>query len=211
MSDWTQAKHNLDLPDTNFEEIRELYRSQIELPHSKPIKKFLLCPVGIVGAGKTTVVKPLSSRLGLARVSTDEIRKILKEKGFNYNRVRELAFSIAKELVERGYGVAVDANCGSDKSREEIKEFQTKYGIRVVWIHVDPPESFIVNKLEKYKHDWLFKDGDEAVEAYFKYKEKYGDFKNLGLPYSYIFDTSGNDLNEQINEAVNIIKNLENN
>lgn len=62
--------------------------------------------------------------------------------------------------------------------------------------------------LLEYFHDRLFKDGNEAVEAYFKYKEKYGDFKNFNLPYVYTFDTSRNDLDKQIKDATDIIKNL---
>ncbi|MBI2058005.1 MAG: hypothetical protein HYT63_03445, partial [Candidatus Yanofskybacteria bacterium] len=197
-------------PEPIFKEISGLYKNNIKFPNPKPAKIFLLCPVGTVGAGKTTVIKPLSEKLNLARVSTDEIRKILKERGFNYNRARELVFGVTKELVEEGYGVAIDANCGGDKTSEEkIRELQNKYGIDVVWVHVNPPESFIVNKLKHYKHDWLFKNGDEAVSAYFKYKEKYGNFENLNLPYVYTFDTSKPNIKEQVEEAVEIIKSLE--
>ena len=207
MSDWTHAKNNPDLPEELFGEIRALYKKDVKLSIKKAGRQFLLCPVGTVGAGKTTVVKPLSGKLGLIRVSTDGIRKILKERGFNYNRARDIAFSIIKELIEGGYSVTIDCNCGSGNSVEKIRELQNEYKIKLVWIFINPPEDFIINKLRHYNHNWLFKDSDEAVSAYFKYKEKYGDFKNLSLPYVYTFDTSRNDLDKQIEEAAEIIRN----
>lgn len=207
MLDWTHAKNNLDLPEELFEEIQALYKKTIKLPALKTTRQFLLCPVGLVGAGKTTVIKPLSEKLDFLRVSADEIRELLKEKGFNYSRARDLAYTVAEEFVAEGYNVAIDANCGRDDTQKKIKELENKYRVKVTWIHINPPEEFIINKLKNYKHTWLFGSGDEAVESYFKYKEKYGDFKNLNLPYVYTFDTSRNDLDKQIEEAAEIIRN----
>ncbi|MDE1944098.1 MAG: hypothetical protein KGH97_01205 [Patescibacteria group bacterium] len=58
-----------------------------ELANRLPRQVFL-APVGRVGAGKTTVVKPLAERLGLVRISSDEIRKLLKERGLGYGPLR---------------------------------------------------------------------------------------------------------------------------
>ncbi len=206
MSDWTKAQYNPNLSDADFKEIKKLYEDGLVLSHIKPAKVFLLCPVGVVGAGKTTVLKPLAEKLHLVRVSADEIRNLLHQREFNYNRAKELAFEITKELLAEGYAVAVDANCGTEESIEKIKKFQKEHGMPVVWVHIDTPEDFIVSKLRNYPHDWLFKNGDEAVKAYFKYKETFGDFKNLDLPYAYTFDTSRPDIDEQIDEAAEVIK-----
>lgn len=206
MSDWTEAQYNKDLPDDVFGEIKQVYKASIKILDRKPAKQFLLCPVGTVGAGKTTIVKPLSEKLGLARVSTDEIRQVLKSGGYNFEKVRDISFEILKELIEEGYSVAVDANCGTPGGISKVKEASGKYHTIPVWIRINPPEEFIINKLKNYKHTWLFKDGEEAVANYFRYKEKYGDFSNLDLPYVYEFDTSRPDLNKQIEEAVGLIK-----
>ena len=50
----------------------------------KANQELILCPVGLVGAGKTTVLKPISKILNLVRVSSDEIRGILKQEGYNF-------------------------------------------------------------------------------------------------------------------------------
>lgn len=205
MSDWTSAKYNKDLPDDDFWRIYNLYKKQVKLPFSKPKKQFVLCPVGLVGSGKTTVIKPLSEKLDLVRISGDELRKLLKENNFNYNRTKEIAYRLLDEFINMGYSIAVDSNCGSDDSQEKIKEAK-KRGIQIIWIKIDPPEEFIINKLKNYDHNWLFKNEDEAVMSYYKYKEKYGDFSQLNLPYLYTFDTSKPDLDKQIEEAAEIIE-----
>ncbi len=79
MSDWTDAKNNSNLPDDKMSAIRRLYTSFLKIPEKKPLKQILLCPVGLVGAGKTTVLKPMAEKLNLIRVSTDELREMLKK------------------------------------------------------------------------------------------------------------------------------------
>lgn len=207
MSDWTHAKNNPDLPEELFGEIQASYKKTIKLPTLKTTRQFLLCPVGLVGAGKTTVIKPLSDKLDFLRISADEIRKLLKERGFNYGRARDLTYAVVEEFIAEGYNVAIDANCGRDDAQNKIKGLESKYRIKVIWMHINPPEEFIINKLKNYKHTWLFRSGDEAVESYFKYKEKHGDFKNLNLSYVYTFDPSRSDLDKQIEEAAEIIRN----
>lgn len=208
MFDITESKNNPDLPENLKEEIKEIYRSQIRIPEVKPKPQFLLCPVGLVAAGKTTVVKPLAEKLNLVRVSNDEIGQILKQRGFNFQAVKDISYDLIKEFVEKGYSVAIDGNCGSEDSVNKIKEAQKEHNLKIIWLRVKPPEEFIINKLKNYKHTWLFKDGNEAVEAYFKYKEKYGDFENLDIHYTYTFDTSKPNLNDQIREAYEIIVNV---
>ena len=84
-------------------QIAELYGSEISIPDEKPRNQFILCPVGLVGAGKTTVVKPLSVKLSLVRISGDEIRKLLKEHGHNYDQVQDVATVVARRYLDLGY------------------------------------------------------------------------------------------------------------
>ncbi len=192
--------------DEEFNGIKQLYISSLEIPEMKPAKQFMLCPVGLVGAGKSTVVIPLSKKLNLVRLSHDEIRKLLKENGFNYDRSKEMAMQVIKEFLDQGYSVALDANCGSEDSLKRVQEIEKNYGLKVFWIHINPPEEFIINKLKNLNHSWLFENGERAIKAYFRYKEDFGDFSDLPLDYVYTFDTSRSDLEQQIKEAEDKIK-----
>jgi predicted kinase len=190
-----------DLSEQQFKDFVERYRNEVAVPETKG-KQFLLCPIGIVGAGKTTVLKPLAEKLGLVRISSDEIRKILKESGFNYNKTEDIAFTVARYFIDKEYGIAVDADCARPDKRKQLEEMAGKLQIPIIWIHINPPEEFILNKLKNYKHTWLFKNADEAIKNYEARKPLH---QNLDFDFVYTFDTSKPDLDKQIEEAVKVI------
>lgn len=142
--------------------------------------------------------------MSLLRVSIDEIRKLLKENGYGYESVKNSIYSLAEEYITKGFSISVDGDCNSKEAQERIKELKEKYQIKVYWIHIDPPEEFIIKKLKNYKHTWLFKNTESAIENYKNSKARHED---LNFSFIYTFDTSRNDLNEQINDCAYIIKN----
>ncbi len=181
------------------ESITSLYESTLEIPKNKPKNQFILCPIGLIGSGKTTVIKPLSKKLSLLRVSTDEIRILFKKEGLDWEQARDIAYGLIKKYLHRGFSVAVDADCVTERARNYIAEIQKELNLKVVWIHINPPEEFIINKLKNYKYNGLlFKDAEDAIENYFARKPLH---QNLDFPFTYTFDTSKPDLGEQINEA----------
>lgn len=192
-----ESKQGTELEDANLKRICALYLEQVRLP-AIPGRPFLLCPVGLVGAGKSTVLKPLAEYFSLVRVSTDEIRKVLKDQGYNFLRTSEIAYFLVRKFLGEGYGVAVDADCSPPEVSEAIRTEAAKAGLPVVWIHIDPPESFILEKLRNFKHTWLFADADEAVANYFRRKPLH---QTLDFPFVYRFDTSRLDLPQQLEEA----------
>lgn len=186
-----------------LESIQEEYEKTLGLPATKQHNQYILCPIGIIGSGKTTVIKPLAEELKLLRISTDEIRKIMHDKNYSGedNPGRDLAMKLIDKYARMGYSIAVDSDCVS--KIEEIEEESKKLNIKIIWIHINPPEEFIVNKLKNYKHTWLFESGKAAVKGYLSRKPLH---ENINLPFSYTFDTSRKDLDKQIKEATRVIK-----
>ena len=182
--------------------IASQYEKDLVIPNHKPKNQFILCAVGLVGAGKTTVVKPLSEKLSLVRISGDEIRKLLKENGYDYEEVQDITDKLVKKYLNQGYSVCIDRDCASPGTQESLKKFEKEYNLKLVWIHINPPEEFILNKLKKLKHSWLFANTDNAIQNYLSRKNLH---KNLDMPFVYTFDTSKDNLAQQINEAVKII------
>lgn len=139
-------------------------------------------------------------------MSSDEIRKLLSEHGYNWDRASELALRIGEKYARRGHSIAIDSDCAS--KTEEMRKLAEKVGAQIMWIHVNPPEEFIIHKLTNYPHTWLFKDGDDALRNYYARKQLH---EKLNLPFAYVFDTSRDDLPQQIAEAEHIIhSNLQN-
>ena len=100
----------MELRSEDLLQIRQEYEKQIVLPTADkiPVKQFFLCPVGLVGAGKSTVVKALSEMLSLVRISSDEVRKFLKEEPHRYEQLMEIIRPLAKKLAEQGYSLTFE-------------------------------------------------------------------------------------------------------
>lgn len=192
-------------PTEVLEEISRDYERTLDVPNHKPSPQWMLMPVGLMGAGKTTVLKPLAKHFGLIRISTDEIRERLKRRGYSYEGVRDVAHKLQKKYLERGYSIAIDANTGSRFGLEYNKKTKEAFPhVRQIFIHINPPEEFIVNKLKNYSHTWLFKDGDTAVNVFHTYSRK--NYTPTNLPFVYTFDPSRENFQEQINECIGAIE-----
>src|SRR5262245_50203908 len=74
---YTVEMEQRDLSDGDFSRLVEEVKDSLVLPKESPINQFFLCPIGLVGAGKTTVLTPLAKELSLVSISGDEIRKLL--------------------------------------------------------------------------------------------------------------------------------------
>src|SRR3989338_1698896 len=112
----------MDAPEAVLEEVGRDYEKTLVVPEVKPSPQWMLMPVGLIGSGKTTVVKPLAKHFGLIRVSTDEIREQLKQRGYTYKGAREIAHELTKKYLRLGYSIAVDGNTGSMTGLEYNKK-----------------------------------------------------------------------------------------
>lgn len=183
-----------------YEQIKSEYLRQVLIPNLKPSTQYLLCPIGLVGAGKTTVVKPLAEKLSLVRISGDDIRKLFKESGYGYEKVNELAFELINEFISQGYSICIDSDCAG--KIERIQKAASKNDLEIVWIHINPPEEFIINKLSNLTPNWLG-TAEEMVENYYERKPLH---KDIDLDFTVVFDTSQPDIQNQIENSVSVIK-----
>lgn len=112
-------------------------------------------------------------------------------------RTVDIAFYIVKRLFEEGWSIAIDSDCAGPNVKAKVEEFAKQFNYRDIWIHIDPPEDFILNKLRNFKHTWLFRDVDHAINDYYRRKPLH---ENLDFDFFYTFDTSREDLQEQIHK-----------
>lgn len=197
-----ESSEGKNLSDLRLEKISNQYEKTIKIPKTKPSKRLMICPVGLVGAGKTTVLKPICNKLGLVRISTDEIRHLLKNGGYNYLRATEIAKIFTAKYLNFGYGIAIDGDCIQPKYQKHFKKLAREHKIWLIWIHIKPSEKFIINKLKKYKHTWLFKDSAEAIYNYRRRKLLHKAYLP-SINFYFKIDTSRDDLKNQIKEFIN--------
>lgn len=191
-------------PKEILEEIEKEYENTLVLPAQKPPMQWILMPVGLIGAGKTTVVKPLAERLNLVRISTDDIRQRLKARGYSYEGCRDIVQKLAKKYLDLGYSIALDANTGSKIALQYNQKTAELFPhVRQIFIHINPPEEFVINKLKNYPHTWLFRDADHAVENFLTNQKE---FVLPSVHFVYTFDPSKENLSEQIEQGTLAIK-----
>ena len=196
--DYSDFHNGNDLGDHSCELIKDSYKASLVLPLIMPSRQFILCPVGLVGSGKSTIIKPLSERLDLLIISADQVRKLLYDNGFNLMRLNEIITSVIDDYLGLGFSIAIDSDSVNAVNLCEGRK--NKYGIKLIWIHINPPEDYILNKLKNYKHTWLFKNADDAMESYYYRKKLHSDLTKFDFIYT--FDPSKNNIDLQIDESV---------
>ena len=102
------------------EKLVRLYKKQIVLPVARPKKKMLLCPVGHIGSGKTTVIKPLAKKLHLVRISTDELRILARDNKLSLHLERVVT-NFVSHFLSKDYSVACDFDCSTLEKRELLE------------------------------------------------------------------------------------------
>lgn len=148
---------------------------------------------------------PLSEQLGLIRISSDELRKILKENGFGYDDLKEIMFPVIKEFVAKGYSITLDMDCGNPVTQRMVKDMEDTYGIVSIWLHINPPETYILEKLRNHPPTWLSANPKDMVANYYRQKETRSK-QQMPKQYIYEFDTSRDDLETQCTEVLERIK-----
>ncbi len=189
----------------DIKSIRDQFLRTVEVPKDKRRLQILVCPVGIVGSGKTTVMKPLCFRLGLVRISLNKIRMLLKANGFNYTQTLAIAHGVVGQFLQDGYSVGLDVDCVGAMNAF-VAEQEKTFHVRVVWVHINPPEAYILKKFHRLGYGMIFNNAEEAIKNYQRRKPLH---ENLELPFVYTFDPSQSDLEQQIEYCAETIEQIQ--
>lgn len=192
------------LINKSLEDVENNFKSSIKIPKSIPKKQFFFCPIGLVGAGKTTITKPISERFGLIRLSSDELRKILKENGYDYSSIKKIGFKLAYEFADTGFSISFDMDCGNPETKNFVEDLAQERQAKIVWVHVDTPEEYIFEKFRKHPPSWLADNPEIMINNYYAQKETRIK-ENTKFDYIFTFDTSKPDLVQQIDDCISKI------
>ncbi len=189
----------------DIKDIQEKYLKEIKIPDKKPAQQIFFCPVGLVGAGKTTVTKPISETLGLVRISSDELRKILKENGYDYSFVKKIGFKIASEFAKNGFSVSFDMDCGNLITKNFVENLAKKLHAKIFFVHIDTPEDYIIERLKRPEPLGLVNDPQIMIANYYNQKEIRLK-QNTKFGFFFTFDHSRPDINKQISDCIKKIE-----
>lgn len=186
-----------DLPKTKIAQVANLFIKDNDL--DRPTKNYcMICPVGLIGSGKTTIIKKLARSFGLVRVSNDEMRAYLVKLGYNTDRASDVTVVVVRNLLKKKIGLAIDADCARKETIMNILSKERLFKVPLVWIKINVPEKIILERLSPDNKKRKYR-GAEAIANYHKRKELH---KNVKLPFIYTFENKNKDcLKTQMSKA----------
>lgn len=187
-----------------IEEVQDEYKNNLSIPSIKPTVQCLVCPVGLIGSGKTTVITPIASELNLVRVSNDEYRILLKQNGHNYETVKSFIRTTCTNLLEQGHSIALDANCGGQTTYSFIKKAEEIYRVKVFWLHINTPEEYALEGL-RLRQSPMVETNEDWIRNRENQKER---IEHLGYEFDFFatFDISRTDFEAQITNCIEQLK-----
>jgi predicted kinase len=192
------------MPPDQIEQLAAEFYNKLDKPSAMKAKpQFCICPIGLVGSGKTTVLKKIVEQLPAIRVSADEVREMLGTKGLPFDDAMYIADALCTRLKQEGYNLAHDGDFASPASRQlHAQANSTVPGIRELWIRIQAPDDVVLKNIRARGPGKLFQSTDQLVELYERRKALHAAPELNEIPYLYIFDTSRPDLDDQVNEFV---------
>lgn len=187
------------LPNSRVEEFINEYFSRIHIPINKDCKPFIICPVGRIKAGKTTLTTGLEDQLDISRISPDDVRILLRiENSFKSSEYRKIICPIMERIAGTGMPFIMDSNCASLWTRELLEKISEQYNIPLVWVHINPADEWIIEKLKHFNYEkgQLFTGPEDGIR---RFKEHLLNFPDISdISFDYTVDSSKSDYWEDI-------------
>jgi predicted kinase len=187
-------------------EILESYEKSLEIPPITYSTPFIIAPVGLIGSGKSTLIIPLAKQLQCIRISGDDIRLILKEKGLSYDHVHDIATTLHKKFHSQGHSIAIDSDCASPQTQKFITECEKEFAAHTFWIHITTPEAVILERIQMYRNTHPLETNTENWIQNFHARKPL--HENLTMPFICTFDATKDIASQLISAELEIRKEL---
>ena len=125
-------------------------------------KPVVITCTGLVAAGKSTVTSPLAKLIDAVPVSSDRIRGLLFQAGYNFKELQTFITKVLQRLTAEKYNIFLDYNISTNMPRLDALN-TAEY--RIFIVHANPLESFIKHKIlsGNMKHELSFFPKDEYL------------------------------------------------
>lgn len=194
-------KELIPLPDNKVDQFIAEYYTRLKIPTALTCKPFIICPVGRIKSGKTTLTSTLEEQLGACRISLDTARIMLRiENNYHSSEYKKIIPTIVDRVITQKVPFIIDSSCASLWTRELVEKISEQYNIPLIWIHVNPTDEWIIEKLKhfKYEKNQIFTGPKNAIR---RFKEHLLDFPDISdIPFEYAIDSSQEDYIENIKE-----------
>lgn len=111
----------------------------LEVKQRKTKELVVIAIVGLVGSGKTSVVRELAKLLPATVIEGDDIRVHLRKQNERYEGVRKIAENAVLKVIEQGGNAILDSDHIDQKKRASLREKVKQTGAKLIFIrtHAD--------------------------------------------------------------------------
>lgn len=157
----------------------------------------IIAVTGLPGSGKSFLARHLALKIGGTKISSDQVREELKQRG-KYDEESKLEvyqemLALTRSAVHKNSHVVLDATFHKERVRKHILEAATALHVPLYFVEVKAAEVIIKERVTKRRAD-----SDADFNVYLKIKEELEPLKEDHLTlYS-----DRTDLDEMIGEAL---------
>lgn len=184
----------------------------LKKPKNRIEPQIIIAPYGPSCVGKSTVMKAIAKKLPLAYISSDGLRILLRNKGFDESLLKKhhLFEGIAEKLLKEKYSLILDANFASSSGHlEKTEKLVQKFKAKLFLIRIAAPKIFVLRKIKNKK--WLLPEKGgllatkkEAIEHFLRSSKQY-DYKQL-MPRTFLSVDSSEQIGKEIRSFIRTVK-----
>ena len=185
-----------------------------KLPKRKTKGLFLICSVGLVGVGKTTLMKKISQKIGAEYIRSDAIRLFVKKKGIVLGKkdIRKIMILLGEMAFQNGTNVVMDADFILESDRDLAKKFAKKYSAKFQCVRIVCDQKEHIRRILKRDSqggDSFFDNSVDGIYDFFRRSGYHFLFtphfdgqmilKKLSFHTAAVFDTTTRNVTKQVN------------
>ena len=132
-------------------EISKGFISSLKMPKRKSKSPVVVAMVGLVGSGRSSIARALAPLIGATVIESNTIRVALRQKGQDYNPVRNIAEKAVLKTLEVNSNVIMDSDFIDPKKRESLERKLKKTGAKIVYLRVSANPEVTIERFIKAK------------------------------------------------------------
>ena len=148
---------SLKAPPLREQDARRILDYLGALPAPRLAQPLLVATVGLPGSGKSTFSRRLAPEIGAVVLESDEVRGLLvatpDHSPAESQRVFRGLHTAARQLLEQGVPVIIDATSLRERDRRPIAALAATTGARLLVLHIVASEQVIEQRLAQRSGD----------------------------------------------------------
>lgn len=113
---------------------QDMFIKALKVVSRKTKNPVVIAIVGLVGSGKTSVVRELAKLLPVTVIEGDDIRVHLRKQNERYEGARKIAENAMLKVIEQGGNVVLDSDHIDQKKRASLREKVKQTGAKLIFI-----------------------------------------------------------------------------